>query len=103
LSTRPYFDEKWEKAFFSDESKGGDYDPHSSRTTLHRTRSIIVDDNKWVDGKDLWKHVTANELQDRDTIAALGEEDRIMKKIVMMKKKRKTSRNRIKMNHQKII
>jgi len=40
-------------------------------------RKVWLDDNgesEWVDGKDLYKHATADELQDGDTIAALEEE-----------------------------
>jgi len=67
-----------EKAFISDESKGEDYDPSSSRTTLHRTRNSLAD-NKWVVGKDLCNHVSnhasRNKLQDNDTIYALEAGD----------------------------
>jgi len=75
-----------------------DTSAHANETkqpSLRRTRSFLSykkwrDDNKeedetkdycfdhldeeWVDGKDLYRHATADELQDGDTIAALEEE-----------------------------
>jgi len=47
-------------------------------TKKKKKRKVWLDDNgesKWVNGKDFWKHATADELQDGDTIAVLEEEE----------------------------